>query len=289
MTGYRRVPTISKVIFMRSVIVAVCLLTVAGCGSHAPTAGNPRPSGATVSPSAASLTSAAERCGGPLDPSTPVHVVSHDGAVLAAYEVGTGRRGVVLVPELGSRNLCGWWGYATFLATHGFRVLLFDHQCAGQSTCAAHEDATSLIDDIDAATAELTRDGAERVVLVGASQGGAEVVIAGARPPSGVVGVVALSADSLEDPLAARPFASSARRAAAALRLPSLFAVARRDPYVAVADTRRLVASVPSRATRLALLPAASGHGWDMLTRGSPGARDRLSTAIVSFLTDVLA
>ena len=209
--------------------------------------------------------------------------------MLAAYEVGTGPRGVVLVPELGSRNLCGWWTYATVLARQGIRVLLFDHQCAGESTCAAHEDANGLIDDIEAATAALAKDGAHRIALVGASQGGSEVVIAGAHPAEGVVGVIALSADSLEDHLAATPFATTARKAASSLRVPSLFAVARRDPYVSVADTRHLLASVPASAKRLVLLPGDSGHGWDLLTVGSTGARHHLSTEIVGFLTSALS
>jgi dienelactone hydrolase len=233
------------------------------------------------------VTSAEQRCGTPAAPSTPVRIVSKDGAKLAAYEAGTGRRGVVLVPELGSRNLCGWWAYATLLVRRGFRVLLFDHQCAGQSACAAREDANSLLDDIGAATAALSRDGAHRIVLVGASQGGSEVVIAGAHPPRGVVGVVALSADRLAEPLATTPFAPTARRAATTLRVPSLFAVAHRDPYVSVAESRRLVASVPAGAQRLLVLPSASGHGWDMLTLGPSGARHRLSRRVAGFLTRV--
>jgi predicted alpha/beta hydrolase len=278
-------------IYSRLLVAGACLLALTGC-TLATTAGSRRPSAAAWGTwgtwGTPARTSAVQRCGGPATPSTPVDVVSHDGAVLATYESGTGHRGVLLVPELGNRNLCGWWSYASFLARHGFRVLLFDHQCAGQSTCPTDEDASSLIEDIEAATAALTRDGAQRIVLIGASQGGAEVVIAGAHLSSDVAGVVALSADSLDEDLATRPIAPTAKEAASSLRVPCLFAVARGDPYVSVVETRHLVASVPASAKRLIIEPSDSGHGWDMLTSAPAAAGHQLSTQIVGFLRSVM-
>ena len=50
----------------------------------------------------------------------------------------------------------------------------------------------------------LAGHGAARVVLMGASQGGSEVLIAGAVPPRAVTAVIALSADELTMPLASR-------------------------------------------------------------------------------------
>jgi pimeloyl-ACP methyl ester carboxylesterase len=208
------------------------------------------------------------------------------GAVLDAYEMGGGPRGVVLVPELGRQGMCGWWSYAGYLARAGFRVLGFDHRCTGASTCP--DPNPDLLGDIDAATRTVVADGAGRVVLVGASQGGAEVVIAGARPPAGVVGIVALSADELSDPLAAPPYAASASAAAATLHLPSLFAVADRDPNVSVVDTQALEAEVPDASKRLIVLPAGQGHGWDLVAPGAGGARPAPSDDIVAFLNEQL-
>jgi pimeloyl-ACP methyl ester carboxylesterase len=208
------------------------------------------------------------------------------GAVLDGYEMGTGARGVLLVPELGRQGMCGWWSYAAYLARAGFRVLVFDHRCTGASTCPGTN--SDLLDDIDAATRTLVADGAGQVVLVGASQGGAEVIIAGAHPLGGVVGIVALSADELKDPLAGPPYATSAVAAARTLHLPSLFAVAAADPQVSVVDIQALVAEVPDAAKRLVVLPAGQGHGWSLVAPGADGERPAPNGDIVAFLNEQL-
>lgn len=283
-------------IYGRFLVGIVALLVAAGC--------TPSPGGGSISapqtpqppPTAQSTPtapSAAERCGGSTAASTALRIASPDtasggrsagSAVLAAYEVGSGPRGVVLVPELGRRNLCGWWTYAVYLASHGLRVLIFDHQCTGQSTCPATSSANALVEDITAAAAALHRDGAQRTVLIGASQGGAEVLIAAARPPAAVAGVVAVSADSLTETLAGTPYPPTAMTAAPQLTLPELFVVAASDQYVSVADTRALMSS---RHSRLVVVPSSSGHGWDLLDAAS-NPPSSPSDDVVEFLTEVL-
>jgi pimeloyl-ACP methyl ester carboxylesterase len=211
------------------------------------------------------------------------------GAVLDGYELGTGVEGVVLVPELGAQGLCGWWPYGGFLAGKGYHVLVFDHRCMGRSTCPGPSSPTGLMDDLVAVTADLVRDGAHRVVLVGASQGGAEVLIAGARPPTGVVGIAAISADELGQTLSGPPYPATATAAAPALSVPALFAVATDDRFVSLVDTRSVVASVPTGRASLLVLPAGSGHGWDMLTRDASGRYPTLDTDLEQFLSDRLA
>jgi pimeloyl-ACP methyl ester carboxylesterase len=154
-------------------------------------------------------------------PARTFTVRTADGVQLAAAEVGSGRRGVVLVHELGQRGLCGWWDYAAHLSSRGFHVLLFDHRCAGQSGCpagASMDDA--LMSDIEAAVGQLRADGAVRVVLVGGSQGASEALIAASVAPHGVVGVVCLSADELTPPLAGPPYPHTAYAAAPKLGPP---------------------------------------------------------------------
>lgn len=215
-----------------------------------------------------------------------------DGESLAAAEVGTGRRGVVLVPEAGAQSMCGWWDYAAYLAQHGFHVILFDHRCTGDSACAdaaADVSGNGLMRDIAAALGHLRRQGASRIVLMGGSQGASETLIAAATRPDGVAGIVVLSADELTDPLAGPPYPVTAKQAARAVRLPALFAVANGDTAVSVADTRALVASVPAARKRLYVEPASAGHGWAMLEPDAAGAtRPALSSAIVAFLGSVL-
>jgi pimeloyl-ACP methyl ester carboxylesterase len=215
-----------------------------------------------------------------------------DGVPLAAVEVGSGPRGVVLLPELSPLGLCGWWEYASYLSKSGFRVLLFDHRCAGDSGCtstAGNPAANGLMVDVTAAVSRLRRDGASKVVLMGASQGASEALIAAARPPAGVVGVVVLSADELTDTLAGSPYPDTSTSAATQVRLPALFAVANEDPAVTVADTRNLVASVPGTHKRLLVESVDAGHGWDMVEPQSLGAgRPALSRVIIRFLRQLL-
>ena len=149
-----------------------------------------------------------------------------DGMRLAAIETGAGGRGVVLIPEHGAAGKCGWWEFAAYLAAHGYHVLLFDHRCTGQSGCGPGAGGTGLMSDIRAAVARLRQDGAARVALVGASQGGSEALIAGTEPALDVTGLVALSADELTVPLASPPDPATALAAVPRLRRPALFAVA---------------------------------------------------------------
>src|SRR5262245_6449829 len=178
----------------RGWFVASCLLLAGGLLAACTTTQLPLPtvSGSAVpsrfpvspTPSVEALRPAPHpsvRCGLPTAAARQVVLRASDGVQLDATITGTGNRGVVLVPELGRQNLCGWWDYASFLAGRGYQTVLFDHRCTGYSGCpVGGSAAVGLIADIEAATAALRAAGASRVVLVGASQGAAEVLIAGA-------------------------------------------------------------------------------------------------------------
>jgi hypothetical protein len=100
-----------------------------------------------------------------------------------------------------------------------------------------------------------------RIVLLGASQGASEALIAAMASLTGVTGVVALSADELTRPLADPRYPATAQAAAARLRVPAIFALAAGDRYVSMADTRALVASVPMADKQLIELPAGA-RAW---------------------------
>ncbi len=259
------------------VVAAAVGLSAAGCAS----AGKPRDGGAAgggpspapaagphseAPPAPPPQSAIAQQCGPPDGPGELVTIRAADGVRLAAIEAGRGHRGVVLVPELGRSGKCGWRAYAAFLARRGYHVLAFDHRCTGASACPAGPADGNLMPDIRGAVARLRHDGAARVALLGASQGGSEVLISAALPPAGVTGVAALSADELTIPLAAAPFPATAVAAVPRLRLPVLFAVARSDAYVTVPDTRRLLTTAGSASKRLIVLSAPAGHGWDMVS-----------------------
>ena len=271
-------------------VIATVVALVAGCSARPATTGaggsvGVPAAGASAPP--AGPTPVASRCGPPDAPAKTFALSTSDHVTIAAVEIGTGARGVVLVPELGRTNLCGWWEYAAFLAAKGYHVLLFDHRCAGQSTCPAGDPAPNgLMLDIGAAVSRLRSDGASKVVLMGASQGASEALIAGAAPPSGATGVIALSADGLTDPLAAAPYPADPMLAAPKLRLPVLLAVADADIFVSVAETQALYRALGSAHRQILVVPAVQGHGWTMLeATTTTGVRPPLSAAVVSFLS----
>jgi pimeloyl-ACP methyl ester carboxylesterase len=273
-------------------VVAALAMSAAGCAasSRGPAGPSRGPAASSRGPAASSRppSAVARLCGPPDAQGRLITVRAADGMRLAAIETGAGGRGVVLIPEHGAAGKCGWWEFAAYLAAHGYHVLLFDHRCTGQSGCGPGAGGTGLMSDIRAAVARLRQDGAARVALVGASQGGSEALIAGTEPALDVTGLVALSADELTVPLARPPDPATALAAVPRLRRPVLFAVAASDPYVSVRETRTLVARTGSRSKHLVVVGAGAGHGWDLVAPSRPGgAPRRLSQTVLAFLRDV--
>jgi hypothetical protein len=253
---------------MAGTVVLIAAL-IAGCGQSAGPGGPAGASAAPPSPPAAharapsaGASPVADACGPPDAPGRLVTVTAADRVRLAAATAGTGRRGVLLIPELAPAGLCGWWAYAARLSRSGYRVLMFDHRCTGDSGCPAGAAGEDLMADIRGAVTWLRRAGAASVVLIGASPGASEAVIAPPGRPSRR-GVVVLSADELTTPLARHSYPPDCG-AAPRLRLPVLFAVAAGDPYVSVAAPG---ASSPARTPGKRLVGSCgSGHGWDLVS-----------------------
>jgi dienelactone hydrolase len=101
----------------------------------------------------------------------------------------------------------------------------------------------------------------------------------------------ALSADELDQQLAAPPGPQTAFEAAAAVRVPVLLAVAPDDPYVSLADTRTLFATLGTSAAgkRLLVQPAGAGHGWIMVDATPGGPEPPLAARLAAFLQAVTA
>jgi len=113
-------------------------ILAAGCGSGgaSPKAGgtsSPAAPAAT-SPSVAALDQPGDRCGFPDRKAHVLWFEATDGTKLDGAIVGSGPSGVVLAHQYPA-SLCGWWPFASYLASRGFRVLLFDFRCFGESTC----------------------------------------------------------------------------------------------------------------------------------------------------------
>jgi alpha/beta superfamily hydrolase len=236
--------------------LAAVLVAAAGCGGGADPAARKQ---TTPSPTSAPTSAASRHCDHGGIRAQAVRFRTSDGVTLSGAVVGSGPVGAVLIHQY-PRDSCGWWPYAGYLSRHGVRALLFDLRCFGSSECPNGRGHATA--DVDAAMAELRRRGARRIALVGASMGGAIAVVAAARlHPAALVD---LSGE--RDTTGLTPgIDADASGAAHAVTAPALFAVARGDRYVPLADMRAVARSVRSATRRLIVLPAIAGHGWDML------------------------
>ena len=245
------------------------LVAIAGCG------GGSHPAAGTRSTRAA--TPARPRCGDPGVSRHAVRFAASDGVRLSGAVVGSGPIGAVLIHEY-PRDLCGWWPYARYLSRRGVRALAFDLRCFGDSPCPSGRG--HAVADVAGAMAELRRRGARRVALVGASMGGAIAVVAAAQlHPAAVVD---LSGE--RDTTGLTPgIDADAAAAAHGVTAPALFAVAREDRYVPLGDMRAVARRVRSSSTRMIVLPAAAGHGWDMLF-GTTTTWSPLAATVAAFI-----
>jgi len=220
----------------------------------------------------------AQRCG--KSPQiTPVKVVltTSDGVHLAGARFGTGARGVLLLPQRDT-DFCPWWDFATQLGLAGFQVLAIDQRNSGQSEDAEKADYTA---DAAAGIAELKRAGAARVVLVGASQGGAVALVTAGRTPNDVAGVVALSYpdDGLDVTGGTGDAPRTPAEAAPKINMPLMLCFTKGDQFAVKAKPQQLAAKSPSTAKELVGRSGVS-HGWDMLRVGP----DDVRTDVLRFL-----
>jgi pimeloyl-ACP methyl ester carboxylesterase len=200
--------------------------------------------------------------------------------------VGTGPAGVVLVHEYPA-DLCGFWPFAVYLSHKGMRVLDLDVRCFGLSTCPDGNAKANVIDDVAAAAGELRRHGVKRVALIGASMGGAAVLVAGAklRPP--VAAVVSLSGESDPSNLVGLPVHTlNAGAAVARLTIPTMFVVATGDRYATVGETRAMYRATRAADKRIEVLsgPDTGLHGWELLSDSGGQSWTPVAARVAAFV-----
>jgi pimeloyl-ACP methyl ester carboxylesterase len=140
-------------------------------------------------------------------------------------------------------DLCGWVSYTEHLRDQGTRALAFDF---GSNTVA----------NMVGAAAELRREGATQVVLMGASMGATASLVAASTISPPVAGIASLSGPSNFQGI-------NAMVAAKKLTVPVLFIDAR-DSMFYPADARAMFAACPSHHKRLLLL-SGTDHGTQLL------------------------
>jgi pimeloyl-ACP methyl ester carboxylesterase len=197
---------------------------------------------------------------------TPSWLTASDGTRLYAVETGTGRTGVVLVHE-SPADLCGWLPYAESLADAGIRTLALDLRGFGDSRPPDRVPYYAYDRDLRAAVTRLRADGASRVVLVGASFGGATVLTYGSQLDTN--GVVSLSGE-----LALHTGGLNADAGVKRLRVPLLLVGSRHDSYLPVGDALKLLHDAGTKNKRTAFYPGVS-HGWDIVEDAPYAAKAR--------------
>ena len=267
----------------------MALLTAACSG----TSGANHDTATTVGAQATTTTAAAQqaleqpssRCGPPDISATLVRFEAADGTSLDGVMVGRGPAGVVLVHEYPA-DLCGFWPFAAYLAKRGLRAFAIDLRCFGRSACPQGDARGRVVDDVVAAVAELRHRDVTSVALVGASMGGAAVLLAGTRVRPPVVAVVSLSGEA--DPtnlVGGIPLDAGA--AVPKLAVLTMLAVATNDRYAPVAETRALYRAVKTRDKRLEVLsgPFDGLHGWELLNNPGTGAFTPVAAKVAAFIT----
>jgi dienelactone hydrolase len=265
-------------------LIVVALL-VAACSGTSGSGSNGDPSAQVTTTTAVALEQPSVRCGAPQTKATLIQFQAADGTSLDGVMVGRGTAGVVLAHQ-SPNDLCGAWPFADYLAKRGLGAFAIDLRCFGRSACPEGDARGRVVDDLDAAVAELRRRGVTRAGLVGASMGGAAVLIAGTRVQPPATAVVSLSGET--DPtslVGGIPLHAGA--AIEQLRVPTMLVVATNDRYVSVEETPTMYQAVRNRDKRLEVLsgPFDGQHGWQLLNDPATGEFSSAAAKVAAFLT----
>jgi len=232
------------------------VLALTGCGGSAPSASRSAPVSDTSAqwPSLPPVVSTEQFCTVKVPAGiTQRALQAPDGVSLNSAWLGSGKTVAVLLHQGDGDGLCGFLFYAGFLAKQGIRVALLDLCNNGQSYCVnrqiADDPAAQVKLIVDAARAE----GAQRIVLVGASLGASVAVTAAAATKPDAI--VILSSSAQEEH-------SDITKDAPNVTMPALFAFSRADH-----DDRVVVRSQLKKmpAKKKEFLIYDSGHGYTLL------------------------
>jgi pimeloyl-ACP methyl ester carboxylesterase len=238
------------------VVLGVALLAACGGGGSPVSTSSHTPTPLPV----ATPTSVQDRCKVPVDGGTLVTLPGPDGNQVPGATFGEGPVVAVLLHQTAPSGFCGWTSYAAWLAHHGVRAVLVDLCGWGRAKCtgAFASDTTAQVKvPVDWARAH----GASRVVVVGASMGGAYAL--GVGQEAGADAVVDLSGPAQWQGV------PGAVEAAKATSVPLLVAIWPGDSQMQPAVLKSAVAGSPAEPKRF--VPTDGAHGWSMLDAGSPG------------------
>jgi pimeloyl-ACP methyl ester carboxylesterase len=200
-------------------------------------------------------------------PAEPIRFTTEDGVELAGDLRGRGATAVVLA-HMFPADRSSWAEFASILADEGYLALSFDFRGYGGS--GGDRAIPELWRDVLAAAEAARREGASRVVALGASMGGTAALVAASR--ADLDGVVTLSAPTTFMGLAAPP------EVVQAVDEPKLFLAAEGDGSAAEAAQGFYNASPGPKRVEIV---TGDEHGTEILEGGQAEVARRL---ILDFL-----
>jgi pimeloyl-ACP methyl ester carboxylesterase len=194
----------------RAILLFSALLVVAACGfgSTGQKAIPPHASQMTATPTTPSV------------PSTLVHFTTQDHVRLAGLLYGHGGTTAIVCSHMWPSSKADWFASAPWLAAHGYMILAYDFRGLGDSQ--GQPDFFKLDKDLVAAITFVQSLGAKKIILLGASGGGAITLKVAAEVK--VAAVITLSADYFA--------AAPTQQEILAITAPKLFVSSQHDAYI---------------------------------------------------------
>ncbi len=248
-------------------VLAIALVAATACGAD----GSTRERSTEIRPE-----SVVTKCGGTDGAHVaPLWLHTTDGQRLYAVSGGRGDVGVVLAPESPPGDVCGWLSYLATLENAGLRVIAFDFRGTGDSPTPVTISKQSAYDrDFAAAISRLRTDGSTKVVVIGASLGGARALTYGSRLDADAIVSLSGEATLPEYGIDALPVVPR-------LRVPLLIVGSRHDSYLPVAAALQLLRRAGSKDKATAFFPG-DWHGWELVENAPYAAQAR--TAILRWI-----
>ncbi|MEP6598081.1 MAG: alpha/beta hydrolase [Actinomycetota bacterium] len=177
----------------------------------------------------------------------------------------------VFLHQTDGDGLCGWWPFAAWLTDHfHVRAVLVDLCDYGRAICPPSTFADDQKAQVALALQHARTDATRRVVLVGASMGGALALGSATAVHADAVVDLSGPADWIND---------QAAPAARQLRVPCLIAVSPGDPDASYDALKAAFATIPASPKKF--VSGDGGHGWDLLA----DTNTPLATTVAHWIT----